>query len=78
MKKLILAAALLAGSCTGTPQKGTVHVSAVLPSVEALEPYTRAGIEADPDLTVQQKMVLGQEVTVLLETLREAKPAEPE
>lgn len=77
MKKLILAAALVAGSCTGTPPAGTVHVSAILPTATALEPYTRAGIEAS-DLTPAQKAVLGQEVTLFMTTLQEASSAEPE
>jgi len=76
MKLLIIAAAMLAASCTGPAPRGYVHVTAILPSAEALEPFTRAGIDRDPILTPAQKAVLGQEVTLLMDTLREATSKE--
>ena len=76
MKQLIIAVALLAAACTGPAPRGYVHVTAIMPSAEALEPYTRAGIDQDPNLTPVQKTVLSQEVTIFMDTLRAAE-AEP-
>ncbi len=47
-------------SCTSPP--GMVAVGAIRPTVEALAPYTTAGIQADPILTETQKATLLREL----------------
>lgn len=67
---IVLVLVVLCSGCTGA--RGTVPVDAILPTWESLEPYTRAGIAEDPDLTQAQRENLAREHAVSLEMLRGA------
>ncbi len=58
-------------SCTSPP--GMVAVGAIRPTVEALAPYTTAGIQADPILTETQKATLLRELERTRAMLLEAE-----
>ena len=75
MKRTLLRAApaalLFLAACNG-PGRGWVSAEVVHPMVEALAPYTEAGIEASPELTPPQVDTLKRELEILLGLLETA------
>ncbi len=68
---LLTLVVLPCSSCIGGA-RGSVPVEAVLPTWEALAPYTRAGINESPDLTLEQRDNPTRELEVSLNLLKGA------